>query len=183
MRALLIMLFPGFLLSCSGSGTSTGNPVTVSFDSFSTILSKSVQVDAFAISEVRMCFKRLRFKPSDSDDNTNIDNIDLEIGEVTLSSSGTELTTISVPEGVYERIEFDLEKDCNGYSVFVDNGHVSAPFQTDDRITIKFTGSFTVENTENSLLLGIQNIMNALDTATDDSELKTLAEGASGTIN
>lgn len=152
------------------------------------------------ISSVQMCFKRLRFKKQhqssshftlddddNSDDDDNEDNIDLEIGLVTLNPNGTELAEIKIEAGIYTRVEFDLENDCaggNDHSLTVeDNGF----FATDDRITIRFDGTFDAGGVDSVLSLSVQSIMNALSAATNDGnasadELSEAAESAGGTF-
>ena len=175
---LFLLLFGG----CDG-GTTTGNPVTVEYDSYDpnapalkvSRLSNGAQV--MSVSGLKMCFKRLRFKPEES---IISENIDLEIGELNIDPSGTLLGTVAVDAGVYRRIEFDLEDDCNGYSIEVSNSN--GTFQTNDRITIVFEGEFEVINGgANGLVMGIQGIVNALNDVIADDEIKEAAESVSGT--
>ncbi|MCB0385332.1 MAG: hypothetical protein KDD43_08050 [Bdellovibrionales bacterium] len=194
-KSLLIIIFLSLLfIGCAG-GTTSGNPVVeVNLDSYSPTptakpsLITQQGISPFAVNSIVMCFKRLRFKmeneSTNGDPTQDEDNIDLELGEVALSPSGTSLTNVSVPKGIYSRVEFDLEKDCSvgtsGNSLQVTNG--SGLLTTEERITIKFEGIFTVDESSEILNLGIQNIINALDTATSGVELKSKAEGASGSF-
>ncbi|MCB0367224.1 MAG: hypothetical protein H6624_08515 [Bdellovibrionaceae bacterium] len=190
----IFSLLSALTLGCAG-GTTSGNPVVeVNLDTYSPVptakpgASIASMATPFNVSSLVMCFKRLRFKTenetTNGDPTQDDDNIDLELGEVVLSPSGTSLTSVSVPKGIYTRVEFDLEKDCadgtSGNSLQVTNG--SGLLTTDERITIKFEGIFTVDESSEILNLGIQNIINALDTATAGNELKNKAEGASGSF-
>lgn len=176
-----------FLQACGG-GTTTGNPVqkknvNIQMEDqqpFAWIkkISDALVKPAYAnVSSVKFCFKRLRFKP---DSSTNGSNFDLTIGEVDVNPAGTNLLTVSVPEGVYERIEFDLENDCDGGtkpSVQFTNDLGS--FSTTDNMTIKFDGVYTV-NADGTLVLNIDSLFDAMDTVTNDNEIKTKLEAATG---
>ena len=174
-KKTILLISSLIILACDG--TSVGNPVVdISFDSYNNAL--SAKVSPLSVNSVTMCFKRLRFKMDALDDD---ENIDVLIGEIAISSSGTELNSIRVPKGTYTRVEFDLENDCEGgtgYSLIVDN--TSGTFQTTDRMTIRFDGTFTVGNNNAELILGIQTIISALNTVTDSNDIKTAVEGVSG---
>lgn len=183
MKNLIIILFLLNIIGCAGGGTTVGNPVTVELklSSYSTALSITPQ----AVSSLTFCFKRLRFKKegesTNGDTTTDEDNIDLNLGEINISPSGTDLTSVSIPAGEYTRIEFDLEKDCvSQKSIQLTNSNGS--FSTDDRITIKFEGYFIAASSSQTLSLGVSNIINKLDEVTTNSEIKTKAEAASGTL-
>lgn len=186
---LLIKLIFLLLISCSNDNTSTGNPlVSIELSDYNTSLLKVDSVSVLATSSITMCFKRLRFKiageTTESDSSLDNDNIDFSLGPVVLQSTGTSLGNINVPAGQYVRIEFDLEKDCDGTtqpSVIVDNDNdAGTPFQTDDRITIKFEGDITISNNQ-SLLLAIGNIITQAALVTNNTEIKTLLESSSAT--
>ncbi len=139
-----------------------------------------------AVSDAKLCFKRLRFKLADevtADPATNSDNIDFNIGEKTLGSADTDLGTISLAPNTYKRVEFDLEKDCNGYSVKFTNAN--GTFMTDQRLTIKFKGVFTVDEATETVKLGIAAVMTALDgipSGAGDKEIKEALDNVSGTF-
>lgn len=135
-----------------------------------------------AVSDMTVCFKRLRFKKDINDASTaetSDDNIDLTLGLVTLSNAGTSLGNVSVPAGTYYRIEFDLEPSCNGNSVSLSNDF--GIFNTNDRITIKFEGTFVVDGSE-SLVLGVQDILSGANAYNGSEELKVALENISGTL-
>jgi hypothetical protein len=184
---LVVLIVTSFNLSSCG-GTTTGNPVVTlkvapyspSFASWFSLITPAHA----AVSDLKLCFKRLRFKPSydgqsdgDSGDSTNFD---FEIGEVTLSSAGSTLGSITLPAGTYRRIEFDLHDQCtSGKSVQVTNSQSGSPFSTNNTITIKFEGTFAAAGSEQTLTLQFQSLVSALDTVTSDALIKTTLENAS----
>ena len=194
----IFFILVGLLLS--GCGTSTGTyGVSLSFDSFN---ARNLQAfpsfdmrklqEARDVTSLTMCFKRLRFKTqgegTSSDTSEDEDNVDFQIGEKSISGSGTTLGNITLPAGTYTRVEFDLEDDgqgcSSGNSVSLTNG--SGSFSTDDRITVKFDGTFTLSNTDATLALGLQSIIDALDTVTSDEDsdtgIKAKTESANGSL-
>lgn len=154
-----------------------------------------------SVDSLKMCFKRLRLKiadgtssgalSGDSDDSPETehgpelnsglveDNVDFNIGEVTVSSAGASLGTIEIPANKYSRIEFDLEPDCaSGKSVQLTNGQ--GTFTSDQRITVKFDGNFDA-NVDGTLTLGVQTILDQLNTF-NGGDLKVTLEAASGDL-
>lgn len=183
---LLMMLSLLFLYSCGGGGTTTGNPVrqvNVSMQDkqpFAWMKKFSEffvhEAHAAASTSIEFCFKRLRFKP---DSSTSGSNYDLTIGKVSINPSGTNLFTISVPEGTYRRIEFDLENNCDGSgapSVSFDNG---APRSTTDTMTIKFEGTYVVD-ADGTLNLDIDPLIDNMDLVANDADIKLAMESATG---
>lgn len=137
-----------------------------------------------SVSELSMCFKRLRFKKAEEEDSLDPtlddDNIDFNLGQVSVSSAGTYLGDIVLPAGEYTRLEFDLESDCaGGYSLMVTNNN--GTFSTTDRITIKFEGLFTADS-DGTLTLAVQDILNALNSFNGSERLKDAAEAISGNL-
>lgn len=151
---------------------------TAAFNPFDLIIPKSYA----AVDSLKFCFKRLRFKKEIEDPNETLDdNIDLDLGQVVISSTGTLLGTVEVPQDTYKRVEFDLENDCDGTtknSVELTNGNGS--FDTVDRITIKFEGTFVVDG-EKTLELGVDNILTAANNYSSGS-LKDALEAVSGNL-
>lgn len=175
-----VILFSAILSldSCSNSqGTSTGNPLVNLRSGVFTSL--SIQ----AVSEARFCFKRIRFKQAGEltniDPTIDEDNIDFQIGLKILSTAGDNFGSIRVPPGNYTRIEFDLDNSCAvGYAVSVTNA-APGPLSTSQSVTIKFFGNITI-NSDVSIELALQNLVNALNTVTDGAQIKTQLEAASG---
>lgn len=136
-----------------------------------------------SVTSLKFCFKRLRFKSADSntaDPLTASDNVNFDLGEVTISSGSTSLGTIVLPEGTYKRIEFDLENHCaSGKSIQLTNSN--GVYSSTERITIKFSGSFTA-NADITLDLDIQQILTQLNSYNGSVSLKTSAEGVSGML-
>lgn len=188
MKIFLISIVSILLVSCSSDkGTSTGNPlVSLKFDSFnSTLAFKTSDIEAQAVTSLKMCFKRLRFKianeATNPDPEQDEDNIDFYLGDVTISSLGTNLDSINLPRGIYKAIEFDLNDDCpSGYSLQVTNG--TGTYRTDDRITIRFEGTFVHNGTNPDLGLNIQAIVSALNTVGSDGQIKNKAQNARGSF-
>ena len=121
-----------------------------------------------------MCFRRLRFD--------GVIEIDLPIGEKVITSSGTNLTTLNLAAGTYDRVEFDLRSDCasnsSGYSMVVHNANGN--FHTSSDVSIRFDGNFVYDGSVGSLNLMIYNILKSLEAVTNDSQVQSAAEAASG---
>ncbi len=136
-----------------------------------------------AVSSLKMCFKRLRFKAADVDTatpSTDSDNIDFQIGEVDISSGGAALGVVSIPEGSYRRIEFDLDSHCaSGKSIQLVNAN--GTFSTNQTVTIKFSGNFTADS-DGTLTLGVQSILNQLNSY-NGADLKVSTESISGVLS
>jgi hypothetical protein len=190
MRIFLGAIISLLILGCSGGGegTSTGNPlVSLKFDAFNAAFafSKTSDVTPLTVSSLSMCFKRLRFKleneASNPDPEQDEDNIDFYLGDVTISSLGTTLDGVRLPLGTYKRIEFDLSDDCPSHkSVQVTNS--SGTFSSTSSMTIRFEGTFVNSGTDADLALEIQQIVSALNTVTNSSQIKAKAEGVDGSF-
>ena len=137
-----------------------------------------------AVTSLKMCFKRLRIKADDVDTvspASDSNNKDFFIGEVIVSNAGASLGAIAVPKGVYHRIEFDLEPSCaSGLSMQLTNAN--GAFTSNERITVKFSGTFTA-NADGALTLGVQTILNQLNTFNAGTTLKVHAEAVSGVLS
>lgn len=135
-----------------------------------------------SVSDLKMCFKRLRLKTEDVDSidpALDDDNVDFDLGEVTVSSAGSSLGAITVPHGTYRRIEFDLEDHCaSGLSLNLTNSN--GVYTTAARITVRFYGTFVV-NDDTSLNLDAQTILNALNTYNGATPLRDVVEASGGT--
>lgn len=187
-RLIMASVLTLALGGCDG-GTITGNPLVqvnfVSYTPFSAPLStqsavlKAQAPSTMAVSNLVLCFKRLRFKRTSS--SASGGNVDLTIGEMTIDAAGTALGFVRVPRGTYERIEFDLDSSClSGLSVQLTNG--AGSFSTNDSMTIKFDGNIQITANTIQLDMSLQAIITSLDTVTANSEIKTKAEAASGSF-
>lgn len=179
------------LIALGGCGKGEGN-VTLKFSGTQTAsLMDYLIPNAFAaVSEVKMCLKRLRFKQDDAAASSESDNIDFSPGLVTITSTGADIGTIVLPEGTYKRVEFDMEPDCDnaGTTTYAasftgDNGSGSTTATT----SIIFRGTFEADGSDTTLTLAVANIMSSLDTditgAVGDSTLvKDALEAAGGTF-
>lgn len=170
--------FSLFLSSC---GTQTGSGlVALEFKSYGA--RNSAIASAQIVTSVKFCFKRLRFKTEGENTSSNHDedpdNVDFSLGPVTLSPSGTNLGNINLGQGTYKRVEFDLDHNCSFGAIEVTNSH--GTFSTPETTTLKFEGSFNMLNANETLALGIQNIIVALDTVTNSNNIKDIVEAATG---
>ncbi len=192
MKALILIgLFSLSSCGVGGGGTTTGNPATRTvsvrmLDKTNTVawlmkkMSESLIPSAYAnVSGISMCFKRLRFKPVETTEE-EAENVDLTLGQKNIDPNGTDLVTVSIPEGTYRRIEFDLEPDCDGTtkpSVSFTNFY--STLSTRDRMTIKFDGTYVVS--ENGTLdLNINAIINKMDIITSSDNIEDALEEIAG---
>ena len=102
MSKLIVLLFLVMTAGCSLHGTSTGNPVVaLTFDPYNSAASTKVSeaVSAQAISSVKFCFKRLRFKQAGSSTNPDptldSDNIDFQLGEISRKLKRTPMAIVT----------------------------------------------------------------------------------------
>src|ERR1044072_4488153 len=176
----MVTMFISMGQGCGGlsKGTTGGNPlVDVRFSAYnaqSKPVAGKVAPLSTSVNQLTMCFKRLRLKLSDND--VNGDEIDLRLGEVTLSPSGTELDQLEIPPNqTYTRIEFDLDDHCaGGKSVQVTNGN--GVFSTNDGMTIRFEGNFSASGVDAALNLQIQQIVTALGGVNANAQIRNAAE-------
>lgn len=185
----VILIFFSFIGCSRGKkNTSFGNPLvslSVGTSASSSDL-KSLRFGSFAVSGVQFCFKRLRFKKDSEETNSNPtldeDNIDINIGLFDITQEGNLIASVNVATGLYTRIEFDLEKDCEELpspSVVFDNDNDGGtPFETEDRISIRFDGSIQIDEDIN-LNLYFDSILTALDAVVSANQIKTSLESSS----
>ena len=179
------------LVSCSG-GSTTGNPISVNvrlqdaqpFAWWKPIRNSVLIPEAMAaVSNVFLCFKRIRFKYDDASEVGGSDNIDIELGRVSLDPTGTSIGSYTIPEGSYERIEIDLEKECDGVasrpSVEFTNGNSPFSYSSQDRITIKFDGQFVAAGGQ-TIDLDVDGILDVMDAITPADDIKDLLEDVTG---
>ena len=178
------------MMGCAAKSASSPAAISLQMGSYTTARNQNPlwkflapQEANAAVSSLKMCFKRLRFKTDDVDTAaplTDASNKDFAIGEIIISNSGALLGAVSVPQGTYRRIEFDLDTNCaSGKSIQLVNANGS--FSSTSGMTIKFRGNF-VAASDGTLTLGIQTILSALNSYTAASDLKTTIEGISGSL-
>lgn len=173
-----------FFLGCSDtSNTTLGNPlVSLKIAPYSAPMAMN-KITPLAVSEIQFCVKRLRFKTELEETNIepddDEDNIDINLGLISINPSGTTITQVEVPPGEYTRIEFDLEPNCAGSispSVYLDNDNDGGvPFETNDDITIEFNGLINL-NSSTSINLYVEKIIAALDLVTDANDIEDALE-------
>lgn len=178
--SVLLLLSALVLLNHCGTQTGSGL-VAVEFKSYNSSLIRLLNPPR--ATDIKLCFKRIRFKTEGESTSSNSendpDNIDFEIGEVTLTNSGTTLGNVNLASGTYKRVEFDLHKDCaSGKSVSFTNS--SNTYNTEDKITVKFEGTFNLSAANQTLSLGLQNIIDALNGVTNSNAIKDAIENVSG---
>lgn len=161
----------------------TKYPVNVSLGSYTTAgFSQFFISNAYAgVSDLKFCFKRLRFKKdvTDIDDPLVDENIDLNLGEISISSAGTSLSIVNIPADTYYRVEFDLEPSCAGQSMQLSNDF--GVYSSTENIKIKFDGVFVVDGSE-TLQLGVQDILNAANSYNGTGSLADHMESVSGSF-
>lgn len=185
----ILLAFAYLAYGCQSSKDSSPvagglKPVSVSMGSYTTASFSNFFIPSAyaAVSDLKLCFKRMRFKKSitDIDDPLVDENVDLDLGEVSLSSAGTTLATVNVPADTYYRIEFDLDASCaSGNSVYLANDF--GVYTSNEGLKIKFDGVFIVDGAE-SLQLGVQDILNAANAHNGAASLKTDLEAISGAL-
>lgn len=184
----LAVLSMALLMAACNEGSSPvksqgSYPVSVSLGSYTTAgISKFFISDAHAaVSDLKLCFKRMRFKKNitDIDDPLVDDNIDLQLGEVSISTAGTSLGVVNVPADTYYRIEFDMEPSCANKSATLINDFGS--YSSAEGFKIKFDGVFIVDGSE-TLQLGVQDILNAANAYNGTGSLKDAMESVSGDL-
>ncbi len=169
------------LVACGN--TRTGNP-TVTLElgksgSQAARLNQDRRMVPFAVSMLRFCFKRVRFKVDSSDSAADASSYELEVGDVLFQNDVEALETLEIPVGTFERVEFDLDDHCaTASSLQVSNDH--GTFSTDDHITIKFEGLFTVEKDTKNWIFLLDALLVAMDSINDGAQIKAAAEAVSG---
>lgn len=190
MKRTLFALVAMTMIACNSSKDSapvsnqSAYPVSMSMGGYTTASVMDLLIPkAYAtVSDLKFCFKRLRFKKDLTDTldpEVAEDNIDLNLGQVNIAAAGTSLGVVNIPAGTYYRVEFDLEPTCAGSSVILSNDW--GTFASGDRITIKFDGVFVVDGSE-SLQLGVQDILDAANAYNGVGRLKDAMESASGSL-
>ena len=186
-RLIILILLIVTISSCGEGGTTTGNPVKIqmSFNAYNNTFAKLIS-DLFIkkahadLSELKLCFKRVRFKATS---DSAASDIELELGEVSINQEGTDLGEVEISDSTYRRIEFDIDNDCDdttkpSVQIMNDNG----TFTSDDHITIKFEGEFKPSE-DGDLDMYVQNIVDSVkDYQVSDGEIKDILEDVSGTF-
>jgi hypothetical protein len=199
-RILVVSVMAAWLTGCGAntdslqSGQSvkmaTVNVEVVDNPSLQTKLLNLLLPKAYAeITASTACFKRLRFKFAESEEDNSTDyevnedvedNVDFYLGEVDMTQTGAVLGSIEIPAGDYRRIEVDLEDKCaGGKSLTIDNS--SGSYSTSDRISVRFEGNFTAEDGA-TISLNINKIVDAIDAYNGTGSIKNAIESVSGSF-
>lgn len=186
------------LVNSCGPGTITGNPIDPKKpgedpDNSGTnivLFTRTTQtslIESFfgsiiapayaASSNIKFCFKRLRLKS----DLGNAPEYDLNIGERLIDAYRTPLGNVNLPEGRYNRIEFDLEPNCaaGGSKPSVSLENDFGTFSTSSEVEIRFEGNFEVEKGKD-LELNISPMLEALNTVQSNATIASKLENAVG---
>jgi len=154
-----------------------------------------------SVTSAKVCFKRVRFKTEDEvhyldngqeseTENERIkkeieiekeEEVEFRLGEIDISAEGSEIGTVTLPEGTYTQLEFVLEKDGKGCSGThsVDLVNTSGIYSTPESIEIKLEGRFIASEANQVLSLNMNNILNALDEVTSNNQIKSKLEALS----
>ena len=126
-----------------------------------------------------LCFDDIRFESIvNSEDN----DIEYDVGELTIPQSGADMSRAVPPAGIYQEIEFDLDASCDsGNSIAVSNSN--GTFSTSQAITLRFTGIFYVGDSRDFLNLQIQALATALETVNSNSSIAGKAANATGVFD
>ena len=144
-----------------------------------------------ATGDLRLCFKRLRFKrllngapvtdddlvPEVEDQEGVEDSFDVRLGEVQVTP-GLQLAEVEIPAGTYYRIEFDLDDRCGtGSSVKVQNA--AGIHSTNRHVKIRFDGLFEARESGQKISLGFSRIVDSLANITSGWQIESVLESTS----
>ena len=188
-RYLSAMLSLITLASLSACGREANPTITLKVASLSAsnpILDFFIPSAHAAVSSAKICIKRLRFKQEDggstgSTQGDGSDNIDFSPGEITLAA-GTTIGEVTIPSGLYKRLEFDLDRVCQGSNQSVSFQNDFGSFSSNATITIKFEGQFDAASSGQELELGFGSIITAMDgvaAGASSNDIKNALENAS----
>jgi len=108
--------------------------------------------------------------------------------EITISHAGTDLGQLDIPDGNYEKIYFYFRKNCApsatlpaGASFIITNSN--GTFGTAGDVRLAFYGTFTLPDPQDrSLVLGMDLIVNELESVTSNAEVQTKAQAQGGSM-
>lgn len=140
-------------------GTSGGNPITVEL-AFAPYAPGSTQHD------VKICLSEVSFdSESSAAGNKNIN----------FKPDGTSGTRLSLKRGRYNSLKLKLTRNCGStQSLSVTNAQGS--FNTSEDVTLSFAGALDVGSVDLKVSLQLQEIVNALETVQQATEVKVIAE-------
>lgn len=129
-----------------------------------------------SIDQLTICISRLRFRAADGSLSTS--DVRFNLGDVTLSASGTRLAGVNLPDGTYDEVEMELDNSCpSGKSVYV--LRAGKAFSTSRFIKLSFSGRFTAQQARLQLTLGLQEVIKNLNSISSGDEIEKAVESAS----
>lgn len=105
-------------------------------------------------------------------------NKKLRFGEVSFDPRGVDLGEVFIPAGSYQLIQLDLGRHCSGTTLRIRNQH--GIFETDENITLTFSGDFKAVHEKESLILQTEKVISSLERVAISSDLKSYAESIDG---
>ncbi|MFZ8934552.1 MAG: hypothetical protein ACO20H_09680 [Bacteriovoracaceae bacterium] len=178
-KSIVLTLFSLlFLCSCEVSeGLQAIGSLDQRIEEIKRRLTLKLSQHSFGSTSVLFCFKRVRLKAA----NDTTQDLRFELEDIEISEQGTYLSSIEVPDGTYERVEFKFDNHCqNGKSVEIRNAFGS--FSTSEEVTLRFEGRILV-NQDQVLSLNTEGIMEQLERYNNgNSGVKVKIEGLTGSF-
>lgn len=161
--------------------TGGGNPMTnddssagnVSNPIFSEMAISLSPFQPLSIDSLTICISRLRFRSAD--DSSSSSDVRFELGDVLISASGTKLAGVNLPDGTYDEIEMELDDSCPS-KMSVQLLRAGKLYSTNRFIELSFTGHFTAQQAKMKLTLGLQEIINNLNSITSADDIEAAFE-------
>jgi hypothetical protein len=166
------VLIPLFLLACAGTKfTNPGNPpkaLTIELGAN----------ESSALFGLKLCATQLSFT---STTGAPPFEVPLSQGEISLSSAGTEIATVTLSSGSYSQVKLNVDASCtSGKSIEVVNS--SGVFSTADASTFSFAGQVEASGAVSRVRLGLRPILDQLASVSSATEIKAKAELSQGEI-
>jgi hypothetical protein len=166
--------FPVLLLLIWGcAGTKGANPGQPAPTVLITIEAGPI---ASAISQLQICPSEVKLTaaPGGTDVVAPLEMTERSLG------SGSTIASVSIPQQSYDGIELRLSQACaSSRSMRITN--TNGTFQSTETIVLAFNGTFTATH-EQSIRLDIVPLTNQLASVSSDTQIKTTAEAAIGTL-
>lgn len=146
----------------TGTGSENAKPMTIALSPF-----QPQSIEALTI-----CVSRLRFRTASS---SLFSDVRFNLGDVLISPLGTPLAGVKLPDGNYDEIEMELDDSCpSGKSVQLLRAGKS--FSTSRFIQLSFSGRFTAQQAKVQLTLGLQQIINSLNSINSGDDIEGAIE-------
>ncbi len=140
-------------------GTSGGNPISVE-------IAMAPYAPGSVEHELDMCVSEIRLNNSVNVSTNRF---------VRVKPDGTSVAQVNFPRGQYASLQLRLSRSCmSPQSLRIVNGQGS--FAAIDDVTLSYTGSLNVTGASIQVSLEMQDIVNALETVQQNSQVRTSAE-------